>query len=86
MEEVKDGVGTILSRTSSSSMAASCSSVSFPESSSALGRELDDPLGMTGAWQATCTEGIEANTGSDTITGSVSICTHTHTHTHTERH
>lgn len=65
---------TILSRSSSSSIEASCSAVSFPERSSGLVWELE-PLGMTGTWQATWTDGPTENTGSEAITGSVSICT-----------
>ena len=75
---------TILSRSSSSSMAASCSAVSFPQRSAGLAWVLE-PLGMAGTWHGTWTDGPDENTGSEARTGSVSICTKhkpTHTHTH----
>ncbi len=73
---------TILSRSSSSSMAASCSAVSFPERSLGLAWVLD-PLGMAGTWHATWTDGAAENIGSEATTGSVSICTRCITQTHT---
>lgn len=73
---------TILSRSSSSSMAASCSAVIFPERSSGLAWVLE-PLGMAGTWHGTWTDGPTENTGSEATTGSVSICVRHITQTNT---
>lgn len=75
---------TILSRSSSSSIAASCSGVSFPECSSGLVWDWE-PLGMAGMWRGTWTEGATENTGSEATTGSVSICIRYTTQMHTMR-